>query len=120
MATIESTKRIRYFGPGAIIAAFSSPGPRVQDEPRDLACRIPDESDPGVIFVVGRGIRQASSCLAPSSHQAAPWKDANATELTAVHQRVDEPAHVCPGRREPPGGAGIISKKVSGGLSDLP
>jgi hypothetical protein len=26
--------------------------PRIQDEPRDFARRIPDESDPGVIFVV--------------------------------------------------------------------
>jgi hypothetical protein len=31
---------------------FLLPRPRIQDEPRDFACRIPDESDPGVIFVV--------------------------------------------------------------------
>src|SRR5580704_13247783 len=28
------------------------PRPRIQDEPGDFACRIPDESDPGAIFVV--------------------------------------------------------------------
>jgi len=31
---------------------FLLPRPGIQDEPRDFACRIPDESDPGVIFVV--------------------------------------------------------------------
>jgi hypothetical protein len=31
---------------------FLLPWPRIQDEPRGLACRIPDEGDPGVIFVV--------------------------------------------------------------------
>src|SRR6266853_6297283 len=31
---------------------FLLPRPRIQDEPSDFACRIPDESDPGVIFVV--------------------------------------------------------------------
>ena len=31
---------------------FLLPRPMIQDEPRDFACRILDESDPGVIFVV--------------------------------------------------------------------
>jgi len=31
---------------------FLLPRPGIQDEPRDFACRIPDKSDPGVIFVV--------------------------------------------------------------------
>jgi hypothetical protein len=31
---------------------FLLPRPRIQDESRDFACRIPDESDPGVIFVI--------------------------------------------------------------------
>ena len=31
---------------------FLLPRPGIQDELGDLACRIPDESDPGVIFVV--------------------------------------------------------------------
>lgn len=31
---------------------FLLPRPRIQDEPIDFACRIPDEGDPGVIFVV--------------------------------------------------------------------
>ena len=43
--------RMRYFGSGAIIAAFCSKGPGLRMSP-DFACRIPDESDPRVIFVV--------------------------------------------------------------------
>jgi hypothetical protein len=31
---------------------LSAPKARIQDEPGDFACGIPDESDPGVIFVV--------------------------------------------------------------------
>jgi len=42
---------MRYFGSGAIIAAFCSKGPGLRMSP-DFACRIPDESDPRVIFVV--------------------------------------------------------------------